>query len=394
MPLRAGDRAARPAMRIALVHDWLDTWRGGENVLAELVALFPDADLFALVDFLPEAWRDRLAGKRARTSFLQHLPFARTRFRNYLPLMPRAIESLDVTDYDLVISSSHAVAKGVRTHAGQLHICYCYTPMRYAWDLSEQYLAVSGLGAGIAGPLVRWVLHRLRDWDRRTSARVDHFIAISDYIRQRIDRCYGRDATVIHPPVDTGYFVPDPASPPPAGRAYYLTASRWVPYKRVDAIVAAFGDLPERKLIVVGDGPEAPRVRAAGGSNVEFTGELPRARLRALLQGAKAFVFAADEDFGILPLEAQACGTPVIAYGRGGALETVVGDGPARTGAFFGDQTAAAIAAAVRDFDVVLPAVDPAACVENAQRFASATFRREMQDFVARAYGDFSAGRR
>jgi glycosyltransferase involved in cell wall biosynthesis len=376
-------------MRIALVHDWLDTWRGGENVLAELVSLFPDADLFALVDFLREDWRHRIAGKRARTSFLQHLPFARTRFRNYLPLMPWAIESLDVKDYDVVISSSHAVAKGVRTHARQLHVCYCFTPMRYAWDLSEQYLAVSGMGSGLTGPLVRKLLGRLRNWDRRTSAGVDHFVAISDYIRQRISRCYGRDSNVIYPPGDIGYFVRDPASPPPANRDYYVTASRWVPYKRIDAIVAAFRELPDRRLIVVGDGPEAPRVRAAAGSNVAFVGELSRESLRGVLQQAKAFVFAAEEDFGILPVEAQACGTPVIAYGRGGALETVVGDGAQRTGAFFHEQTAAAIADAIIRFDAVIGAVDPAHCVHNAQRFASSTFAFEMKAFVERCRAEF-----
>jgi glycosyltransferase involved in cell wall biosynthesis len=380
--------------RTALVHDWLDTWRGGENVLAELVALFPDADLFALVDFLPDEWRSRLAGKRARTSFLQHLPFARKRFRNYLPLMPTAIESLDVGAYDLVLSTSHAVAKGVRTRADQLHLCYCFTPMRYAWDLSEQYLAVSGVGSGIAGPLARGILRRLRDWDRRTSDRVDQFIAISDYVRQRIRRCYDRDATVIYPPVDVDFYNRDATLPAPAARRYYLTASRWVPYKRIDAIVAAFKALPERHLIVVGDGPEAPRVRAAAGANVEFVGEVPRERLRDLLRGARAFLFAAEEDFGILPVEAQACGTPVIAYGRGGALETVIDDGDKFTGAFFDEQTSAAIADAVTRFDARIRGVDAAACVHNAQRFANERFAHEFRTFVDRAYTAFRAGRR
>jgi glycosyltransferase involved in cell wall biosynthesis len=397
LQLRARLSVHEPAgqlMRIALVHDWLDTWRGGENVLAELVAIFRDADLFALVDFLPEAWRPRLAGKRAQTSFLQHLPFARTRFRNYLPLMPMAIESLDVGAYDLVLSTSHAVAKGVRTHSHQLHLCYCFTPMRYAWDLSEQYLAVSGIGQGPAAPLVRALLHRLREWDRRTSARANQYIAISEYIRERIHRCYERDATVIYPPVDVDFFTPDPMAPAPAQRGTYVTASRWVPYKRVDAIVAAFKTLPDHRLIVVGDGPEAPRIRAAAGANMEFVGEVPREELRELLRGARAFVFAADEDFGILPVEAQACGTPVIAYGRGGALETVIEDGAARTGVFFREQTPAAIADAVRRFDGGVAAIDPIACVDNAQRFARGRFAREMRAFVERAYGDFRAGKR
>ncbi len=381
-------------MRIALIHDWLDTWRGGENVLAELVTIFPQADLFALVDFLPEDWRSRLGGKRARTSFLQELPFARTRFRHYLPLMPRAIESLDVGAYDLVLSCSHAVAKGVRTRPDQFSVCYCLTPMRYAWDMSEQYLAASSLGRGPAAPLARALLRRLRGWDLRTSSRVDRYVAISGHIRERVRRCWNRDATVIHPPVDVAYFSPDPAVPPPAARGYYVTASRWVPYKRVDAIVAAFDRLPGRRLIVVGDGPEARRVRAAAGANVEFVGEVPRERLRDLLRGARAFVFAADEDFGILPVEAQACGTPVIAYGRGGALETVIGEGAGRTGAFFREQTPTAIAAEIARFDDAIAGLDPAACVRNAQRFASERFRQEMSAFIADGHADFRAGKR
>ncbi len=380
--------------RTAIVHDWLDTWRGGENVLAELIALFPDADLFALVDFLPDEWRSRLGGKRARTSFLQRLPYARNRFRNYLPLMPKAIESLDVGAYDLVLSTSHAVAKGVRTRPDQLHICYCFTPMRYAWDLSEQYLAVSGIAHGPAAPLVRALLRRLQEWDRRTSSRVNHYVAISEYIRDRIHRCYDRDATVIYPPVDVDFFTPDTMAPPPAQRDYFVTASRWVPYKRIDAIVAAFKALPDRRLILVGDGPEAPRIRAAAGANVEFVGEVPRERLRDLLRGARAFVFAAEEDFGILPVEAQACGTPVIACGRGGVLETVIEGGAGRTGIFFHEQTPAAIADAVSRFDVEVAGIDPTACVHSAQRFASGRFAREIQAFVERTHADFRAGRR
>jgi glycosyltransferase involved in cell wall biosynthesis len=378
---------------VAVVHDWLDTWRGGENVLAGILALFPEADLFALVDFLPDAARTRLLGKHARTSFLQRLPFARTRFRSYLPLMPWAIESLDLRAYDLVLSCSHAVAKGVATTRRQLHICYCHTPMRYAWDLREQYLAQTGLDRGLAGLIAGRVLDRLRAWDRASSVRVDAFVANSAYIRERIARCYGREATVIHPPVDVEFFTPAPQSVPPSARGYYMTASRWVPYKRIDTIVEAFRDMPERRLIVAGDGPEAARVRAAGGANVEFVGEPPRAGLRELLRAAKAFVFAADEDFGILPVEAQACGTPVIAYGHGGAVETVVGTGAVRTGAFFGAQTPAAIADAVRAFDAALAAIDPLACVRNAQRFAGARFAAQMRDFVEREYAEFAARR-
>jgi glycosyltransferase involved in cell wall biosynthesis len=370
-------------MRVALVHDWLDTWRGGENVLAEIVALYPDADLFALVDFLPDASRPRLGDKRARTSFLQRLPFARTHFRSFLPLMPRAVEAFDLAPYDLVISSSHAVAKGAMTSAAQTHVCYCHSPMRYAWDLREQYLDQTGYGRGPRGAIVRRVLDYLQRWDRAASARVDRFVANSAHIRERIARCYGRDAAVIYPPVDVDFFTPDATVTAPAARSYYVTASRWVPYKRVDMVAAAFRELPERRLIVVGDGPEAARIRAAAGRNVELVGEVPRERLRELLRGARAFVFAAEEDFGILPVEAQACGTPVIAYGKGGSLETVRGPGDAGpTGAFFAEQRPGAIAAAVRAFDAPLRTLFAADCRANAERFAAPRFRAEFAAFV------------
>jgi hypothetical protein len=383
-------------MRIAVVHDWLDTWRGGENVLAEILALYPDADLFALVDFLPLPLRARILYKHARTSFLQRMPFARAQFRKYLPLMPRAVESLDVNDYGLVISSSHAVAKGVVTSPRQLHLCYCHSPMRYAWDLREQYLAQSGLASGIRGAILRGALGYLRRWDRASCNRVDRFVANSAHIRDRIARNYGREADVIYPPVDVEFFTPDLALPPPDRRSYYVTASRWVPYKRVDLVVSAFQAMPERRLVVIGDGPEAPRVRAAAGSarNVAFVGELPRARLRELMQGARAFVFAAEEDFGILPVEAQACGTPVIAYGRGGALETVQDPGSTSpSGMFFEQQTPSAIAGAVRHFDTLIGGIDAAACARSAARFSSARFAREFKSFVERSCSDRVAAR-
>ena len=374
------------APRVALVHDWLDTWRGGENVLAEMLRIYPQADLFALVDFLPDAVRQRLQGRRAVTSFLQRLPGARRHFRACLPLFPRAVESLDISGYDIVLSSSHAVAKGVRTRPDQLHICYCHTPMRYAWDLREQYLDASGLAAGPRGAIARRMLDRLREWDRGASDRVSAFVANSEFIRARIKRCYGRDSTVIAPPVDTDFFTPGGVRGDD-----YVTASRWVPYKRVDLIVSAFRELPERRLVVVGDGPDAARVHAAAGPNIEFVGEVARERLRELLRGARAFLFAAEEDFGILPLEAQAVGTPVIAFGRGGVLETVRGlDDRAPTGVFFVEQTPAAIANAVRRFEADAPRIRPEACRTNAERFSAERFRREFAAFVAARRAEFA----
>ena len=379
--------------RIAIVHDWLDTWGGGENVLAEIVRAYPDADLFSLVDFLPEEWRPRLLGKRAATTFIQRIPGARRHFRVLLPLFPRAIASLDVSAYDLVISNSHAVAKSVRTSPAQLHVCYCLTPMRYAWDLRTQYLEQRGLANGARGALVNGILDRLRDWDRRTSAGVTQFVAISQYVRERIARCYDRGAAVVYPPVDTDFFTPAPVGTASAVPAYYFAASRWVPYKRMDLIAAAFRDLPDRKLIIAGEGPEAPRVRDAAGPNVELAGRVSRERMRDLLRGARAFVFAAEEDFGILPVEAQACGTPVIAYGQGGARETVRDAAGGRpTGLFFDEQTPACVADAVRRFEAMQPPIDPDDCRANALRFAADRFAAGFTAFVESARSDFQRG--
>jgi glycosyltransferase involved in cell wall biosynthesis len=385
------DQRQTGTLRIAVVHDWLDTWRGGESALAEVLAIYPGADLFALVDFLAPELRQRILGKHAHTSFLQRLPGAAGHFRVLLPLFPRAIESLDLAGYDLVISISHVVAKGVRTHSRQLHLCYCLTPMRYAWDLRETYLASAGASRGALRTLADAILDRLRTWDVASSTRVDGFIAISEYIRQRIHRCYDRDAAVIYPPVDVDYFTPGTGQ---RSRRSYLTASRWVPYKRLDLMVDAFRGMPGRSLIVAGEGPEVRRARAAAGSNIEFVGEVPRERLRELMRDARAFVFAADEDFGITPVEAQACGAAVIACARGGALETIRGLETAQpTGVFFHDQSPAAIRAAVATFEQLPEPIGAAACRANAERFASALFRDRFASHVAAALREFRAAR-
>ncbi|MDH5265946.1 MAG: glycosyltransferase, partial [Betaproteobacteria bacterium] len=262
-----------------MIHDWLSTWAGGEQCLEQFLALYPDADLHALVDFLPPALRARIGGRHARTSFLQHLPWARRHFRRFLPLFPRAIEGLDVAGYDLVISTSHAVAKGVRTHRGQLHVCYCLSPIRYAWDLREQYLAQVGLDRGPGGWLARRVLDRIAAWDRRTSNRVDDFVAISQHIRERIARCYGRDAAVVYPPVTLPPFDGSPGK-----RERYVTVSRLVPYKRVDLIAQAFARLPERELVIVGEGPERARIEAVSGPNVRLAGQVDDGARDAILR--------------------------------------------------------------------------------------------------------------
>jgi glycosyltransferase involved in cell wall biosynthesis len=375
----ANARKLHRARRVAIVHDWLVVYCGAERVLRALLALFPDADLFAVVDFLNDADRACLFGKRARTTFIQNLPFARTRYRAYLPLMPMAIEQLDLSGYDLVISSSHAVAKGVITGPDQEHICYCHSPMRYAWDLQHQYLQQSGLTHGLKSAVARLMLHYMRVWDVRTANGVDRFIANSNYIAGRIRKIYGREAMVIYPPVDTEAFTLWSAK-----EDFYVTASRLVPYKRVDLIIESFNAMPQHQLIVIGDGPEMKRLRKLAGGNVTFLGFQDSATLRDYLQRARAFIFAAEEDFGILKVEAQACGTPVIAYGKGGALDSVIGldngEGRAPTGVFFYTQSADAITAAVMHFES--SRIDPHACRSWAENFSADLFEKSWQEII------------
>src|SRR5918994_5775639 len=363
-------------MKVAIVHDWLVTYAGAERVLEQMLAVYPDADLFSLIDFVPEQERAFLGGRPVRTSFLQRLPGVRRRYRSFLPLMPLAIEQFDLSAYDLVLSSSYAVAKGVLTGPDQLHVCMCYSPMRYAWDLQHQYLRETGLG-GVSGIAARWLLHRIRMWDYRTASGVDDFIAISHFIARRIWKVYRRESTVIYPPVDVDSFTPDGPR-----EDFYVTASRMVPYKRMDLIVEAFATMPQRKLVVIGDGPEAGRVRSLGALNIEFLGQQPVDVLRDQLRRARAFVFAAEEDFGIAPLEAQACGTPVVAYGKGGALETVRGlEDAAPSGIFFQEQTVRSLVDAVECFEREGGHIDPDACRRNAERFSAERFRNEFSAY-------------
>ena len=371
-------------MKVALVHDWLVTYAGAERVLEQMLAVYPDADLFSLIDFVPEQERAFLGGRQVRTSFLQRLPGIRRHYRSFLPLMPLAIEQFDLSGYDLVLSSSHAVAKGVLTGPDQLHVCMCYSPIRYAWDMQHQYLRESGLD-GVKGIPARWLLHRIREWDYRTANGVDDFIAISHFIARRIWKVYRREATVIYPPVDVDSFTPEGAR-----EDFYVTASRMVPYKRIGLIVEAFAAMPDRRLIVIGDGPEASRIRARGGPNVQFLGHQPFEVLRDYLRRARAFVFAAEEDFGIAPLEAQACGTPVIAYGKGGVLETIPGlTSSAPTGVLYDQQTPEALRLAVATFEAEMRRFTPEICRQNALRFSPARFRRELAQHVQTRSNEF-----
>ena len=374
-------------MRIAIVHDWLVTYAGAERVLEQILLLYPDADLYAVCDFVPEAQRAFLQGKRAHTTFIQKLPLARRKYRGYLPLMPLAIEQLDVSAYDLVISSSHAVAKGVLTGPDQLYLSLVYSPLRYAWDLQHQYLREARLTRGLKSWLARAVLHKLRIWDQRTAHGVDHFVGISHYIKRRIRKVYGRDASVVYPPVAVDSFALQRAK-----LDFYLTASRMVPYKCMELIVRAFARMPSRKLVVIGDGPERKAIAdaAQGHANIELRGRVEDAELAAAMGAARAFVFAAEEDFGIAPLEAQACGTPVIAYGRGGVAETIRGlDAAQPTGVFFDAQTEDALIAAVERFEREGHVITPQACRANAERFSPERFRREFSGLVEREWAAF-----
>lgn len=365
--------------RIAIVHDWLIEPGGAEQVLAETFRVYPAATLFTLIDKMPPRERAPFGLPSSRSSVLQSLPGVARYYRSMLPLMPAAVRTLDVRGFDLVLSISHAVAKNVRTAPGQRHLCLCLSPMRYAWDLREQYLVESGLAHGVKGWAARRLLERLRRWDAAGAARVTRFVSISRYIAERVRRAYGRESEVVYPPVDTAYFTPH--SGPRDG--FYLTASRFVPYKRMDLIVRAFAAMPERQLVVIGDGPDATKVRAAAGPNVTLLGRQPRDAVRDHLRRARAFVFAAEEDFGIAPIEAQACGTPVIAFGRGGALETVRGlDDPRPTGVFFADQHEAGIRAAVEAFESHASRIEASACRENAERFAVERFHGELRAAV------------
>lgn len=369
-------------MKVAIVHDWLVTYAGAERVLEQLLQLWPQADLFSIVDFLPENQRQHILNKKVHTSFIQKLPFAQRHYRHYLPLMPLAIEQFDLSGYDVVISSSHAVAKGVLTGPDQLHVCYCHTPIRYAWDLQHQYLSQSGLDKGLKGAITRYLLHKIRNWDARTANGVDVFVANSQYIARRIYKVYRRHATVIYPNVDTQTFRP---AEPILKEDFYLTASRMVPYKKMDLIVQAFNAMPDKKLVVIGDGPDMEKIRAQAGANIQLLGYQSHEVLLDAMQRAKAFVFAAEEDFGIVPVEAQACGTPVIAFARGGAVETVV---HGKTGWLFHEQSQTALTQAVHDFETHFQS-DPEQIRQHAQQFSTERFQEQFYELLQKKYQEF-----
>lgn len=361
--------------KTAIVHEWLVNYAGSERCVESFANIWPEADVFALVDFLNEEQRKIiLKGKSANTSFIQKLPFARKRHRYYLPFFPKAIESLDVSKFDIVISSSHAVAKGVKTNSKQLHISYCYSPMRYAWESADEYLR------GFKGSVAKLFINYLRTWDLKSAENPDYIIAISNYIKERIKRIYKLDVPVIYPPVDTHLFE--------IGKKedFYLIASRMVPYKKMDLAVRAFNKMPDKKLIVIGDGPEMNKIQSIAGSNIMLMGYQPFSVLKEHLMKAKAFIFTAEEDFGIIVVEAMACGTPVIAFKKGGASETVVQN---KTGILFDHQTEESLIEAVKYFESVKDVFNGQTIREHSEKFSRATFENNISDFVNRKAEQF-----
>lgn len=368
-------------MKTAIVHDWFTTYAGSERCVESFTNIWKDADIFSLVDFLNE--KDRqiiLKGKKAKTTFVQNLPFAGKYHRHYFPIFSIAIEQLDLSGYDLIISSSHAFAKGCLTNPNQLHICYCHTPIRYAWDLTNQYFD-NRLISRMQKFVLRPVLHNIRIWDVVSANRIDHFVANSNFISKRIKKIYRRDSEVIYPPVDTAKFVLETKK-----ENFYLTASRFVPYKKIDLIAEAFSRMPDKKLIIIGEGSDEQKIKAKCSRNVEMLGYKEADELAEYMRRARAFVFAAEEDFGISVIEALSCGTPVIALNKGGTAETIVNG---KYGIHFSEQMADDIVAAVERFEKNEKSFDPQTLSEYAKQFDRRIFEEKTESFVKNKCDEF-----
>ena len=369
-------------MKVAIVQEWLVTVGGSDKVVKAILDVFPDADIYTLVAKKEVCDELGIPWEKVHTSFIQKMPLGTKKHRAYLPLFPFAIEQFDLRGYDVVISSSHCVAKGVLTKADQLHICYCHSPIRYCWDMYNEYLEESHLDKGFKSWLVRLMLHPIRQFDAIAGSRVDYYISNSDYVGQRIRKTYRRKATTIHPNIDISNFELCNDK-----KEYYLASSRLVAYKKIDTIIEAFNQMPDKKLVVIGGGPNLEAYRKLAKDNVTVMGYQPFDVLKDKMQHAKAFVFAADEDFGMIPIEAQSCGTPVIAYGHGGSLETVNGG---KTGLFFNEQTPEAIVEAVNRFEAMgSQPFAPADCRQWAEGFSEERFKKEIKEFVEEKYEEF-----
>ncbi len=375
-------------MKTAIVHDWLTGMRGGEKCLEAICELFPDAALFTLLH-RPGHLSPTIEDMDIRTSWLQRLPGRQAYYRHLLPLFPKAVESFDLSGFDLVLSSSHCVAKGAVPAAGALHLCYCYTPMRYAWDQYDHYFGTHRLGP-VTGRIIPPLIRRLRRWDVETAGRVHSYAAISAYVAERIRRYYGRDSTVIHPPVELGAF-----SVSPSRGDHYLMVNALAPYKRVDIAIEAFNFLG-RELRIIGTGQDRTRLERLAAPNIRFLGWVSREDLAREYSRCRAFIFPGEEDFGITPLEAQASGRPVIAFGRGGVTETVrphpdfpsPGSWPlpegGATGIFFTGQDAPSLVEAVRFFESREGDFSPQSVRESVLRFDRPRFKEEFSAFVER----------
>ncbi len=368
-------------VKTAIVHDWLTGMRGGERALEAIYELYPSPvyTLLCTKNFQSSI----IDHSKIITSSIQKLPFSGKFYQKLLSLFPRAIEEFDLSGYNVVLSSSHAVAKGVLTNSNQLHICYMHTPMRYAWDLTFQYLRESGYERGLIGKIVRNILHEIRTWDIISANRVDYYLTNSAYVAKRIKKIYNREAEVIYGPADTNYYTLFEKK-----GENYLAASQMVPYKRMDLIVKAFVRMKGRKLTVIGRGPEEKKIKnlALKCPNIEFIGYQSPESLKDFLQKAKAFIFAAEEDFGLMPVEAQACGTPVIAFGRGGTSETVI---EGKTGTFFYSQDEDSLIEAVKRFEKMEKVFDYSEIRQNALRFSKEEFQRKYSSFVEKKIKSF-----
>lgn len=365
-------------MKKALIHDILVQNGGAEKCLASFTSIWDDFDIFSIVDNLsPEERETMLKGKMSKTSFIQKLPFSKKLFRHYFVFYPYAVEQFDFSEYELIISSSFSVCKGILTRPDQIHISYVHSPVRYAWDLYHQFLREANLEKGILSIPIKWMLHYLRNWDAGTANRPDYYIANSKYVAKRIKKLYDKEAQVIYPPVNCSNFR---IGSNETGD-YYFTSSRMVPYKKINLIVEAFSKIPNKKLIVGGIGPDFNKIKKTATSNVVLLGYLDQSRLLSLIQDSKAFIFAAEEDFGIAPIEAQACGIPVIAFGRGGVLETIVGSYASAntikasdTGVLFEQQTTESLLNAISVFE------------ENEHKFDKETIRNQALKFDTKIF--------
>lgn len=380
------------SLNYALVHEWLTPKAtGGSELVVKEILKYIDADVYALIDFESTNPESYLFGRSIGKTFLQHFPLAENGVQKYLPFLPLAIEQLDLRNYDIILSSSHTVAKGVITTPQQLHICYCHATMRFAWDLTFDYLAHSFMGQGIQGMMTRYLLHRLRQWDVLAANRVDYFAANSQHTASRIWRYYRRPAEVIYPPVNIDRF-----SYQSKKEDYYLIVSRLVSYKKVSLIVEAFNQL-NLPLIVIGTGPELAKIRQLAQPNVQILGFQPDDVVEKYMAGAKAFLYAAYEDFGIAPVEAQACGTPAIAFGAGGTSETVrdIRQHPdSGTGILFAEQSVTAIVEAVQTFIFYQGKFNPEVARSHAAKFSPDIFKQRYLDFVDRCYSRRQKGRK